>query len=264
MSGQPSLLVRLAALEQIIADQAVAVGVSARLLRDRVGLHLPLLYPEQWENAAAERALVERIARVLPADLPRPGSLPRSPRECEVRPLAEAELVALAPHHYLQSHRAGSASLALTWGDDVAALATVVAVDQAPIIELLANEARDSRLVARVWAASWCPANAISYLLSRVGEQQMKLGVRSLVTYVNPNLGYTGASYRAAGWNQIGSEPSRGYAYLDGVYVTVRELATLTHSLDPQVQQARAGSRLRFSTFPLAPLAIYQRTLEHT
>jgi hypothetical protein len=255
---------RLLRLDRVIAETARQSGVSRRLLRDRVALHLPLLYPHEWGDESAEHALVHRMAALLPLSLMPPTTALRSPRELAFGLSGDAELRVYAAHHYLQSYRSDSIGFALRWDGRPVALATVAPVDQHTIRRMLVDagsEPAAARMIARVWTADWCPANTVSYLLARVAAQMAHVSVRSLVTYVNPNLGYHGASYRASGWSALGSEPTLPYAYVDGEYVTMRRLAAATGTFDRAEQKLSLGSRLRFSTLELTRLLVFYREL---
>ena len=80
--------------------------------------------------------------------------------------------------------------------------------------------------VSRVYSVDRAPRNAISYLLSRVRSylRRNMPSIDLLVTAVDPNLGFTGSSYRAANWQQWMTVRARPYLYDNGRYVTPRQL----------------------------------------
>ena len=80
--------------------------------------------------------------------------------------------------------------------------------------------------VSRVFAVESAPANSISTLLSRVRTwvRRNEPSIKLLTTAVDPNLGFTGASYRAANWKKWMTIKARPYLYEDGRYVTPRQL----------------------------------------
>ncbi len=79
--------------------------------------------------------------------------------------------------------------------------------------------------VARVFSSSTAPPNAVSYLLARVrANLAAKDRADLLTTAVDPNLGFTGASYRAANWQRWIVIQPRPYLYLDRRYVSPRQL----------------------------------------
>jgi hypothetical protein len=81
------------------------------------------------------------------------------------------------------------------------------------------------RDVARVFSCSAAPANAVSYLLARVRASLARHDAADLLTtVVDTNLGFTGASYRAANWQRWIAIRPRPYLYLDRRYVSPRQL----------------------------------------
>lgn len=118
-----------------------------------------------------------------------------------------------------------------------------------------------SRVLSRMFAFPRTPPNAISILLSRIARQQKRLGVQLLLTYVNPNLGFTGVSYRASNWTLIGSEAIQAYYYVDERYITNRELDTRFGTHDPARLSQLLGLRFGCSVMPLSPLLVFARRL---
>jgi hypothetical protein len=80
--------------------------------------------------------------------------------------------------------------------------------------------------ISRVYSCDTAPVNAISYLLARVraAMRLMEPDAKLLTTVVDPNLGFTGASYRAANWQQWITVSPRPYLYQNSVYVSPRQL----------------------------------------
>jgi hypothetical protein len=80
--------------------------------------------------------------------------------------------------------------------------------------------------VSRVYSIDSAPPNAISSLLSklRIHIRRNMPSVELMVTAVDPNLGFTGVSYRAANWQQWMIVRARPYLYEKGHYVSPRQL----------------------------------------
>jgi hypothetical protein len=80
--------------------------------------------------------------------------------------------------------------------------------------------------VSRVYSIDSAPPNAISSLLSklRIYIRRNMPSVELLVTAVDPNLGFTGGSYRAANWKKWMIVRARPYLYEKGHYVSPRQL----------------------------------------
>jgi hypothetical protein len=79
-------------------------------------------------------------------------------------------------------------------------------------------------------------------MLFRVAHEEGRKGETDFVTYVNPNMMFTGSSYRASGWQQIGTEPGTRYRYLADRYTTDRELARQFGAHDDETYQRLLGS----------------------
>jgi hypothetical protein len=107
------------------------------------------------------------------------------------------------------------------------------------------------RDVSRVYSCDAAPPNAISSLLSRV-RTSLNGTVDLLVTAVDPNLGFRGASYRAAGWQLWLTVQPRPYLYHNSRYASPRQLRQRfgTSNLDelearhPDQRFARSRTRL--------------------
>ena len=82
-----------------------------------------------------------------------------------------------------------------------------------------------------------------------------------MLTYVNPNMGFTGSSYRASGWCLLGTEPGTSYRYLDHRYVTDRRLVAAYGTCQDTALRRLLGGRYTRSIMPLEPLLVFHRTL---
>src|SRR5579864_3508232 len=98
-------------------------------------------------------------------------------------------------------------------------------------------------------------------MLSRAGREEQRLGATDFLTYVNPNMGFTGSSYRASGWTQIGMEPGTTYRYIDDRYITDRELAAMMGKHDDKTYRHMLGPRFAVSIMPLEPLLVFHTSL---
>lgn len=161
----------------------------------------------------------------------------------------------LAHFHYLRSFRSDSVNVALLDRERIVALCSISPFDLATIGERLPiRTSAEVAVVSRVFAFDWAPRNVISYLLARAEHSPaVDREVRLLLTYLNPNLGFTGASYRAANWRKVGLEAGTRYAYLNGNYITDRRLPTLSSADRAEIE---------YSTMLLEPLQIYGRSLD--
>jgi hypothetical protein len=132
------------------------------------------------------------------------------------------------------------------------ALATLSPMDIGNLEPLFPVE--DSRkrclVLSRLFAFDWAPRNTISFLLGQMSRWAASEApeVDWLLTYLNPNLGFTGASYQASNWSLI-LEMAVRYAYLDDDYITFRALM----AVPPERRQA-----LRYSQYALQPLKLFR------
>ncbi|HYI23160.1 MAG TPA: hypothetical protein VEX62_11035 [Candidatus Limnocylindrales bacterium] len=196
---------------------------------------------------------------------PRPAI--KSPRDLTFSRVSEADTtVVLERFHYLSSHRPHAQSYGLLTTDQrIVALATLSHQDIQPIGEAFAPYVAPTQVlvVSRVFAFDWSPPNTISHLLGLLAKvtRQIRPRVRLLITYLNPNLGFTGASYRASNWHLIGEENGTRYAYVDGVYATDRQLIRRWQTADPTRLAEILGPRFSVSAAVLLPLQLYASSL---
>jgi len=115
------------------------------------------------------------------------------------------------------------------------------------------------RILSRVYSASWVPRNSLSRMLALATRElrRREADLEALLTYVNPGLGFDGASYRAANWRLFGRELGTRYSYLDENYITDRELSRLFGTSESTTLTYMLGDRIAFSRMPLPPLNLY-------
>ena len=90
-----------------------------------------------------------------------------------------------------------------------------------------------------------------------MAELAANSGAEILLTYLNPNLGFTGASYRAANWTLLAYECGTRYQYIDSQYVTDRDLIGKYGTDNPMRLSQTLGTRLQVVHYGLAPLKIF-------
>ena len=161
----------------------------------------------------------------------------------------------LAHFHYLRSFREDSVSVAALYNHRVVALCSVSPLDLPALRSRLPIASfKEAAVVSRVFAFDWAPRNAISYLLARTEvSAALNHNVRMLLTYLNPNMGFSGASYKAANWVELGLETGTRYAYLHGDYITDRRLSSMPESERHLVE---------YSQMRLLPLQVFGRFLD--
>lgn len=244
--------------DRSIAKSAERWGVLEFHLRLRALLQLPrhawhtlLSGPaldEEIESAAEHVASAQRDFRELMVGRS-VTTLTRASASIDDVPEMHARLIH-ERFHYLGSFHSGR-HFGLYLGDETrpAALATISPMDVVRFQHYM-SEGRYHRsvLLSRVFAFPWAPKNSLSWLLGCVARHLRREGkVDNMLTWVNPNLCFHASSYRAANWQYVGSEPVV-YRYVDGAYVTARQLYEMGNI---------SSSRLSFSQFLLTPLEVW-------
>ena len=255
-------------LAEIVAEAADLTGRPARALHLQTLLQAPRLADR---SGIAGRNAVDSLVLELAAELP-PASAWDGPSASSVHDLrfgrvsAEQAETITRRYHYLRSPRTdGTADGLVDHTGFAAALCIVSPLDVASISELLADlghQPATTAVVSRVFAFDGAPRNSLSYLLAWVCTTLRHQDFDAVVTYVNPNMGFTGVSYRASGWTPLGTEPGTHYQYLDGRYVTARQLATTYGSRSRQGYRELLERRYSESTLHLEPLRVPWRPLK--
>lgn len=253
-------------------DLIACVESVARLANRSVGpLHLQSLLQLPRiadEDGLASVALVEPLLQELASELPVSeewsvdDSVGSSPRSLRFRNVALDEGCAVMERfHYLRSARLDGRVYGLSSeAGRLVALCVSSPLDVRGLSDLLRREQRatdTARVLSRVFAFEGAPQNTISYLLSRAKRSEHRHGITDWVTYVNPNMGFTGVSYLASGWHLLGEEPGTTYRYLDNRYITDRELATKFGLHDDAAYNRLLGQRFGKSKMRLAPLLVF-------
>jgi hypothetical protein len=222
----------------LVRETALRVGVEPRALAVLALLHFPRVASyEGWVT----RWQAEREVRISAERLRREAGAARAYVPVDKFPLRDlvfeeidssCATPVLTSLHYLRSVRSGSRYFALV--DPVEKRPVTICAISPLQWKCVAREiwakfaippdrAWD---VSRVYSVEHAPPNAISSLLSKV-RTYVRHNVSMadlLITAVDPNLGYTGASYRAANWQQWMTVRARPYLYEDGGYVSPRQL----------------------------------------
>ena len=242
-----------AAIRTRTLDQIRCVAGGCRIepsaLEKVALLHLPRFSPDELAGSQLLTGEIERLAlrtaqlldgyRDLLAIDPI-GLLHKN----DVRIDLVSASLASAVHerfHYLGAAREGThyGLFHAAAPDFPAAVATVSPLD----VEHLRGQpsGKPAGILSRVFAFPWAPRNSISFLLGAVARRLPCI----LFTYVNPNLGFSGSSYRSANWEFRGTKGIL-YRYLEGNYVTARQAFCA-----PKPQ-------LTLSQFELEPLQIWR------
>ncbi len=231
-------LARNVRFNNLVTDHAHGMNIDQRALAVRTLLHLPrvatrsgrITYPQiihELRRAATElRDDARAVDHLVPVEK-------FSLDELIFARMSTAQSNELLSRlHYLRSARPGSFSFALL---DPIERRPVTLCSVSPLqwrrvgshVHALSGISLDRVWdVSRVYSSNVAPSNAISFLLSRVRNTLRRHGidVGLLTTAVDRNLGFTGASYRAANWHQWMTVQPRPYLYHDRKYVSPRQL----------------------------------------
>lgn len=234
---------------------------SAQDLYRQLMLHLPRFSLKELQDGNLIVREAERLAARLIArrrcieDWIRRTQIPRLDRPSLFLQECSSDLARQVHErlHYIASYRQGVAHLGLcNWDEPPLGLATLSRMDIEHLKNVFPSSDQRERvlILSRIFAFDWAPRNSISFLLGQVVRWIRKKlpHVNILLTYLNPNLGFTGSSYLAANWYPWMEKPVR-YSYLGGDYISHRTLSSLAPHLLELV---------RCSQYPLAPLRIYR------
>jgi hypothetical protein len=261
--ARTSVVVEPVAVRALLPTPAAGELPTIRDLLLQSLLHLPRLADADGTIdvssalAEIERLRLRRAVELAPlrwmAAPPTPALL-LDQLEVTVVPAEEAEPI-LAHFHYLRSFRPDAINFGAVYRQQIVALCSVSPLDLAAILgRLPIGSLQEAAVVSRVFAFDWAPRNVISFLLARTEESlALNRNVRVLLTYLNPNMGFDGASYKAANWMPLGLETGTRYAYLHGEYVTDRRLSNLPQSERRLVE---------YSQMHLLPLQVLGRFLD--
>jgi hypothetical protein len=222
----------------LVEETARREGVEPRALAVRALLHLPRVASHKGvvrRGHALREVIVsaERLRRDVRAarnHLPI-GKFQLPELDFEVIDSSRA-LPILTSLHYLRGSRPDSLYFALV--DPIERL-PVSLCSMSPLQWKCVGKQLDAQFgipqkavwdVSRVYSIDSAPPNAISSLLSklRIHIRRNMPSVELMVTAVDPNLGFTGVSYRAANWQQWMIVRARPYLYEKGHYVSPRQL----------------------------------------
>jgi hypothetical protein len=248
-------------LSAVVEESSLKLDVDARDLRKQMLLHLPRLEADRLFDRDMLRHEAVRLGERL-------SSLQEGYREWSGRPLIpalEKSKIEVRPcdptiaqeiyrrFHYIGSSRSALIHIGLfdpLFPDIPFALAALSEMDVVELKKLLPRDrGGDTLVLSRAFAFSWAPRNSISFLLGAVHAwvRENAAGVRDLITYLNPNLGFAGSSYAAANWRPLLETPAQ-YLYLNDNYISYRTYLALEEG-------ARSG--VTRSLYQLEPLRIY-------
>jgi hypothetical protein len=226
------------AFAEMAAATAVRKDLDPRALSVRTLLHLPrVANPRGYVS----RAQVDRELFFTGRQLRKDANAAHGLISAGHADLADLLFTEIPPEqaeaifsrlHYLRSGRANSVNFALI---DPGDLLPITLCSVSPLEWRRLGSQIKTRFgipadriwdISRVYSRNGSPANAISYLLSRVRIALRRSDHEAdlFVTAVDQNLGFLGSSYRAANWQQWFTVQARPYLYHERRYVSPRQL----------------------------------------
>ncbi|WP_437945290.1 hypothetical protein WME98_30645 [Sorangium sp. So ce296] len=252
---------------------ALGTASNWRLLLRRVLLHLPRFSDEQLNDATVLEEEVHRRAAELSQlrkGIPESVLGPRRPDACLHKAVLESvpnDIAGLVHRswHYLATARNGVhlGLYARPGGrpEDLLALATLSPLDVPHLLSIVpdARHPGSALVVSRLVAAEGAPRNTISHTMGRIFTwlRQNHSDVRVLLSYLNPNLAFRGSVYRASNWHLLMREIKRCVYYIDGNYVTDREVIRRFGTNDPDALRRHGAGQVSTSVQPLQPLDVF-------
>jgi hypothetical protein len=266
----PEIMLFVKDKQHLITSLAHTYMVSPRDLTVTALLYLPRLMKVQFPTDQEMEDELKRLCQIIRERTQYygewnepPSPMISSPQHTvfgEVTP-AEAQVIH-ERFHYISSFRSDSQHFGLKTqnSNKIVALASLSPFDLHHVEPLLPATITPDRVcvISRVYSFDWAPRNTTSYLLGHVQRHvaQQDTDIAMLLTYVNPNLGFSGASFRAANWLPFGREDGTRYCYLDGEYITDRKLERLFGTSNPTQLRRQLGTRFEESEIWLAPLLL--------
>jgi hypothetical protein len=265
---------RAAADRLVACADTEASGVDAWSLFLQIGLHMPrfdhtLAARDEVIDAEASR-LWRRLIEIRKQAIFPPPDPANKPVLAQLELAIVPDSIAQSIHecfHYIMSYRAGSIHLGLFAADQIVPW-TLISLSPFDLYNLVPDYPREysqsTLVVSRVYAFPGAPRNAISFTLARIRRwlSVNRPEIRYFVTYLNPNLGFKGASYEADNWHLLGYEDHTRYAYLDGNYITDRRVLQLFGRTPDEILNDRLHLGVSLSTWTLQPLRLFFRKLE--
>jgi hypothetical protein len=255
----------------LVRETASGMDVEPRALAVRTLLHLPRLashngWVKRWQALRELRISAARLRSDTRAVSNHLAVQKYSLRELAFEVIDPPRaLPLLTSLHYLRSARQDSIYFAL-----------VDPIDRLPVSlcslsrlkwKCVSNQLHAQFAIrpagvwdlSRVYSVDSAPTNAISLLLSKVRLyfRRNYPSADLLVTAVDPNLGFTGSSYRASNWQQWMTVEARPYLYEYGRHVTPRQLRERFDTASLPQLEAKYPGRFQQSKARLLDSMIY-------
>ena len=242
-------------------SRARALHIDPLALRCQTMLHLPRPDATLLREATVAEELL--VSQSPPKDW-------MVPPEGDVE-LDDLEFIVLSPDiariyheqlHYVRSYRPGEHfALRHKGSGKIACMGSVADFDLKHVGDML--PACNAMMFSRFYAFRWAPANTFSYFVGKLRPYLIKEhNTELIVTFINPNLGFTAGSHKAAQLFDLAIEKCTRYMYLDGRYQTMRYFVENHGTSDPLALKAKLGNSFQVSNIELHPLRILANPLQ--
>ena len=116
---------------------------------------------------------------------------------------------------------------------------------------------RSAFMLSRFFAFRWAPEKTFSYFHGKLRLELIKeFDAKLMFSFVNPNLGFNGNSYKSANWTLFAREEATRYMYLDGRYCTMRFFVNNYGTSDTNQLKTKLGHSFQVSTVNLHPMLL--------
>jgi hypothetical protein len=264
-----SMISFVMAHEHRLVSIAEEKNIDALTLRTRLLLHLPRLLKEGDQvtldqmSTEAQRVSehIARLQRPYTSWLKSPGSEITLDDLEFIHLDAERARAFHEAFHYIGSFRLGeNFALVLRGTDKVVCMGSMSEFDFVHSHEEIAPYLPMDRVMVatRFFAFRWAPQNSFSFFWAKVSEYfEKECGVELFLSFINPNLGFSGASHKGAPWQLFATEDGVEYMYLDGEYVTMRYLVKTYGTNDFAELKKHLGNSLQVSMLIMHPILLF-------
>lgn len=246
--------------------------IPMKHLYPRLLLHLPKFTPKQLEDTNCVQKELQRIVReIVPAYRYDKGWVSEDHSEenlesyelkTDIKRRRANSLI--ENYHYIGVTRPDLKPLAFRHQPtgQLVALVTLSEfdLDYVPIDPYKPSEVM---VISRILSLGKLPKNSLSFLLGLVFDfirkEHPRVGL--LLTYLNPNVRFTGALYKATNWQLHAREWDTRYNYISSSYATDRQLRWKYGTAKKKQLKEKRVSEVSFSKIPLMPLEILSLTL---
>ena len=255
---------------QAVKQVAYRLEVSESDLLKQSLLHLPRFSSSDLSYNSILQSEVMRLANRMKEARRGYEHFQKAPQDLALDDLEidhVAENIAKIIHekfHYIGQYRKNSEHIGLFYKTKderrIVGLISFSKFDLSHLTTYFANlEINKIMVVSRIFSFDYAPKNFVSFMISKSIDKLRNANhdVSLLLTYLNPNLGFRGTTYRASNWKLFGKEEITRYVYLDGNYATLRALREYYGITDLQTLESKLGKRLTYSVQPLEPLQIF-------